>query len=82
MTDTINREKSAIAFHLLTKVLTAKLLQTNSIGVFISNITELRGEEKRMEERREEEALRGWDKVSGQSTTVRLTARQSPLQLS
>lgn len=57
------QRKSAIAFHLLTKVLTAKLLQTNSIGVFISNITELRGEEKRTEERREEEALKGWDKA-------------------
>lgn len=74
------QRKSAIAFHLLTKALTAKLLQTNSIGVFPSDITVIWGEEKGREERREE-GLRSWDKVSGQSIPMRLTARQSHIHL-
>ena len=61
------QRKSAIAFHLLTKALTAKLLQTNSIGVFPSDIMVIWREEKGREERREEEGLRSWDKVSRQS---------------
>lgn len=61
------QRKWAIAFHLLTKALTAKLLQTNSIAVLPSDIMVIWREEKGREEMREEKRLRSWDKASGQS---------------
>jgi len=75
------KRKSAIAFHLLKKALTAKLFQTDNTGVFPSDVTVISWEENSREERREAEGLRSWDEVSGQSIAMRLMAGQSHFQL-